>query len=127
NRPVRLISETPPINGFDVQLTIDLEVQQYVEQALETTLARQRTQEATNYEVTKPNGERERMDPTMGETVPYSAPAASSSLLNYENGHVIALASYPTFDNRWFEEGLSGDEFRQLFPETDDPDKSILV
>ena len=27
NRPVRVIEEVPPINGFDVQLTIDLELQ----------------------------------------------------------------------------------------------------
>ena len=38
DRPVRLIEEVPPVNGFDVQLTIDLDVQQYAEQALETTL-----------------------------------------------------------------------------------------
>ena len=34
-RPVRLIEEVPPVDGFDVQLTIDLTLQQYAEQALE--------------------------------------------------------------------------------------------
>ena len=43
-RPVRLIEEVPPIDGFDVQLTIDLDVQQYAEQALETTLEVRRTE-----------------------------------------------------------------------------------
>jgi len=40
---------------------------------------------------------------------------------------VVALASYPTFDNRWFEAGLSSTKFKQIFPVTEDPDKSILV
>ena len=127
NRPVRLIEEVPPINGFDVQLSIDLELQQYVEQALQTSLEARRGQPARNPEIVKPNGERERMDPSQGETVPFPAPAGSAVLMNYENGQVLALASYPTFDNRWFEAGISGDKFARLFPVTDDPDQSILV
>ena len=40
---------------------------------------------------------------------------------NYENGHVIALASYPTFDNRWFESDLGDGKFEQVFPTVVDP------
>ncbi|TVR21972.1 MAG: hypothetical protein EA389_14140 [Ilumatobacter sp.] len=127
NRPVRLIEEVPPINGFDIQLNIDLEVQQYVEQALQTSLENQRGQPAPNPEIVRPNGQRERLDPLQGETVPFPAPAGSAVVMDYESGAVIAVASYPTFDNRWFEAGVSGDKFRELFPVTDDPDQSILV
>ena len=66
NRPVRVIEEVPPINGFDVQLTIDLDLQQYAEQALETTLELRRTQTAPNPIVKKPDGTREKMDLTEG-------------------------------------------------------------
>ncbi len=127
NRPVRVIEEVPPINGFDVQLTIDLELQQYAEQAVETTLERRRTQEAPNPIVKKPDGTREPMDLTSGETVPFKAPAGSAVVLDYTTGEVMAMASYPTFDNRWFEAGLSSAKFGQIFPDTDDPDQSILV
>lgn len=127
NRPVRVVEEVPPINGFDVQLTIDLEVQTYVEQALETSLRSRRGELAPNPEVTKPDGSRERMDPTLPEEVPFSAPAGAAVVMNYDTAEVLAVASYPTFDNRWFEAGISGDKFRQLFPVTDDPDQSILV
>ncbi len=127
NRPVRVIEEVPPINGFDVQLTIDLDVQQYAEQAIETTLDLRRTQTAPNPIVKKPDGTRERMDLTQGEEVYFKAPAASSVVLDYTTGDIIAMASYPTFDNRWFEAGLSSTKFKQIFPVTDDPDKSILV
>jgi penicillin-binding protein 2 len=52
---------------------------------------------------------------------------------NHDNGHVIALATYPTFDNRWFEADLGDGKFEELFPAVDengdpiDPDESILV
>lgn len=127
NRPVRIISERPPVNGFDVQLTIDLEVQRYAEEALEETLKRRRTQLAPNPIVRKPDGTRERMDPELPEQVPYKAPAGSVVVMNYDTGAVAAMASYPSFDNRWFEAGISGDKFQQLFPQTEDPDQSILV
>ena len=55
NRPTRILEEVPPVNGFDVQLTIDLEVQQYAEQLLETTLIKRRTQLAPNPIVRKPD------------------------------------------------------------------------
>ncbi|MGH9132518.1 MAG: penicillin-binding transpeptidase domain-containing protein [Ilumatobacteraceae bacterium] len=130
-RPVRLIEEVPPINGFDVQLTIDLDLQQYAEQAIETTLEMRRElppeQQAPNPEVRKPNGDVEKMDPKLPDVVPYKAPAASALVMDYSNGQVKALASYPTFDNRWFEAGLSSEKFKQIFPDTEDPDRSILV
>jgi len=127
NRPVRVIEEVPPVNGFDVQLTIDLDIQKYAEQLLETTLEQRRTQFAPNPIVKKPDGSRQRMDLNQGPTVPYKAPAGSTLVMNYDTGAITAMASYPTFDNRWFEAGLSGTKFRQIFPETDDPDQSILV
>ena len=133
NRPVRVIEEVPPVNGFDVQLTIDLDVQQYAEQLLETTLEKRRTQEVRNPIVRKPDGSLDKMDPSRPDTVTYKAPAGSTVVMNYDTGEVVAMASYPTFDNRWFEAGLSGTKFSQIFPSTNpdgspiDPDQSILV
>ena len=133
NRPVRVIEEVPPVNGFDVQLSIDLDVQQYAEQALETTLEKRRTQQAENPIVEKPDGTRAKMDPNRPDTVNYKAPAGSTVVMNYDTGEVVAMASYPTFDNRWFEADLSGAKFSQIFPSRNpdgteiDPDRSILV
>jgi penicillin-binding protein 2 len=133
NRPVRLIEDVPPINGFDIQLTIDLELQQYAEQAIETTLRARRTQLAPNPKVRKPDGRIEKMAPSLPDQVYYKAPAASEVVMNYIDGSILAMASYPTFDNRWFEAGLSSEKFHEIFPTTDeagnpiDPDQSILV
>jgi penicillin-binding protein 2 len=133
NRPVRVLEEVDPINGYDVQLTIDLEYQQYAEQVLETTLKLRRTQTAPNPEVKKPDGTREKMDTTKPDIVFLKAPAGSEIIMDYSNGEIIAMASYPTFDNRWFEAGLSSAKFAQIFPSEKpdgtpiDPDESILV
>ena len=128
NRPIKLLEEVEPINGFDIQLTIDLELQQYVEQMLETTLKARRPVQVGNPEVlNQENGRIERLDPTLGPLVNHKAPAGSAIVMNYETGQVMAMASYPTFDNRWFEAGLSESKFAQIFPITEDPDLSILV
>jgi penicillin-binding protein 2 len=129
-RVVREIDRVPAINGRDVQLTIDLDQQQYAEQALETQLKLRRLALAPN-PVDKDS--KRRLDPDRGPTVAFKAPAGAVVIENYDNGQIVALATYPTFDNRWFEAGLDRDQFSELFPSTNadgtriDPDRSILV
>ena len=35
--------------------------------------------------------------------------------MNHQTGQIIAMASYPTFDNRWFSQDISGAKFDELF------------
>jgi len=125
---VRLLQNTPPVAGQDIQLTIDLQLQQYAEQTLETEL---RNRQELTPDQQPSNG----IDPKTGkpyyegfpDRVPFKAPAGSVVVLDHANGQIIAMASYPTFDNRWFNAGISKDKFDQLFPKSKDPDDSILV
>ena len=110
------------IAGNDLQLSIDLDVQQFAEQALETQLLVRRRVEAG--QIKMPDGT---PDPRYPEINYYKAPAGSVVVMNHNNGRVVAMASYPRFDLRWFDGGLPKDKFSQLFPITDDPDLSILV
>ena len=132
SRIVREVRRVPPINGNDVQLTIDLDQQQYAEQALETQLRNRQRDVATNPLDPETNFT-QLVFPEYPREVAYKAPAGSVVVQNYQNGQIIALASYPTFDNRWFEADLSGGKFDELFPSVDengdpiDPDESILV
>jgi penicillin-binding protein 2 len=48
-------------------------------------------------------------------------------MVNQDNGQVLAMASYPRFDSRWFTAGVSTEKFAQVFPKSEDPDMSILV
>lgn len=133
-RPIELVTERDPVPGFDIQLTIDLDLQQFVEQSVQTTLRARGEMKAKNIIVKDPiTGEQRPIDPDTGAFKSYKAPAGSSVVMNYLTGEVAAMASYPDFDNRWFEAGISGDKFREIFPVEDengdpiDPDESILV
>ncbi|MEY3493461.1 MAG: penicillin-binding protein 2 [Actinomycetota bacterium] len=117
------VERVEPVAGMDLQLAIDLDLQQYAELALETQLRLRRFVETCQA--------RDENDlpvkPQFPECQNLKAPAGSVVLSNYATGEILALASYPTFDNRWFTSSLSGDKFSQIFPRTEDPDKSILV
>ena len=119
---LRLIERVEPIAGNDLQLSIDLTVQQFAEQVLETQLLLRRRVEAGQVKLLDGT-----LDPQYAEINYYKAPAGSVVVMNHNSGRVVAMASYPRFDVRWFGGGLSKDKFSQLFPQTDDPDKSILV
>jgi len=120
-RFLRQLERKDAIPGNDIQLTIDLEMQQFTEQALQQELLmRRRTEAPTVLSFGEP-------DPRYPEVTYYKAPAGSSVLLNHETGEIAAMASYPNFDNRWFNAGITGEKFSQLFPNTEDPDQSILV
>ncbi len=120
-RILRLIERKEPIPGNDLQLSINLDIQQFTEQALQNELlVRRRTEAPTVLSFGQP-------DPAYPDVTYYKAPAGSSVVLNHETGEVVAMASYPNFDNRWFNAGISSDKFAELFPVTKDPDQSILV
>ena len=120
-RILRLIERKEPIPGNDLQLSIDLDIQQFTEQALQNELlVRRRTEAPTVLSFGQP-------DPAYPEITYYKAPAGSTVVLNHETGAVVAMASYPNFDNRWFNAGITSEKFAELFPATKDPDQSILV
>ena len=144
---IRVVSETPPVPGNDIQLSIDLDLQQYAEQALQTQLRMRRN---LPYSGDRSGAPRNPIDKTTGRPtffkimpdgskryypafVPYKAPAGAVVVQSSVNGQVLAMASYPTFDNRWFGGGVTGAKLSQIFPsagpngEKLDPDKSTLV
>lgn len=120
-RILRVLERKEAVPGNDIQLTIDLDMQQFTERSLQTELLLRRRTEAPNV---LSFGE---PDPAYPEVTFYKAPAGSSVVLNHETGEVVAMASYPNFDNRWFNAGITSEKFAELFPKTDDPDQSILV
>lgn len=120
-RFLRQLERKEPTPGNDIQLTIDLDMQQFTERALQNEVMVRRRTEAPTILL---NGE---PDPQYPEITYYKAPAGSSVVLNNETGEVVAMASYPNFDNRWFNAGISSEKFGELFPVTKDPDLSILV
>jgi len=118
----RVLERVEPQSGRDIQLSLDFKLQQFAEQALETQLlVRQRNEAA---QVMLPEGI---PDPQYDEVNYYKAPAGSVVLMNHATGEVVAMASYPRFDSRWFTANINAEKFAQVFPRTDDPDRSILI
>ena len=121
-RLLRLLERVEPVVGNDLQLSLDMTLQQFAEQALETQLMLRRRVEAGT--INLPDGT---PDPLFPEINYYKAPAGSVVLINHDTGQIVAMASYPRFDSRWFNSGITNDIYAKIFPNTDDPDQSILV
>ncbi len=118
-----VVERVEPTPGNDLQLAIDLDLQQFAEQALETQLRLRRFVETCQAK----DANKISVKPQFPDCQNLKAPAGSVVVSNHATGELLALASYPTFDNRWFNAGVSSDKFAQIFPRDDDPDKSILV
>ena len=89
-RPQRVIQDTDPVQGHDVELTIDSKVQAVTEQALLRAL-----QDAHKAKF------------------PHAA-AAAAVALDVKTGDVIAMASVPTYDPSLFLNGISKKQWASL-------------
>ncbi|MCU4185500.1 penicillin-binding protein 2 [Acidiferrimicrobium sp. IK] len=90
------LSSTPPVQGHDLKLSIDGNVQQAAVTAVEQGLNVARTQFDT---VTKRN---------------FDAPAGSAVVEDPQDGTLLALATFPSYDPRQFIGGISQKNYQAL-------------
>ena len=95
---LRELDDRPPVPGADLMTTIDLEAQKLVEEALREGVKKART-------VADPEGRNNGY---------YKAPAGSAVVLDPDDGSVVAMASYPTFNPAKFVGGVSADYWSKL-------------
>jgi penicillin-binding protein 2 len=107
NRVIREIERVEPEPGADLQLTIDLKLQQYAEQMLITELSLRRTVAPSIVE---------KIDGTVVR-IPenFKAPVGSLIVEDVNTAEIMAMASYPTYDNRWFNTGTDNLVLDALF------------
>ena len=95
NRSVRTVSRQAPRPGSDIQLNVDIDVQSRAETVLV-----------------------EKLDALRGTSqrdgVRRGAPAGSVVVLNPNDGGVVALATYPSYDPSEFVNGISQERYTQL-------------
>jgi penicillin-binding protein 2 len=93
--PVRVISERPPRAGDDLVLSIDVDVQALAEQKVQQGLADARA---------RPNRDGSRNNGTTGSAV----------VIDPNNGQLIAMASYPSYDPNLAVDGFDQAEWAAL-------------
>lgn len=95
-RVLRTLASRAPVQGSDLQLTIDLDVQRLAEESLQKGLEAARRTFDKN------------------EKKHFVAPAGSVVVLDPRDGSVLAMASNPTYDPASFVNGIRPDVFAAL-------------
>ncbi|MBV9411915.1 MAG: penicillin-binding protein 2, partial [Acidimicrobiia bacterium] len=90
------LGTTPAVQGHDVQLTIDLDVQKLAEESLQQGLQAARG----SYD--------------KSQAKHFVAPAGSVVVMDPRDGSIVAMASNPTYDPSIFVNGIKPDLFAQL-------------
>lgn len=93
NKFTRILATQEPEAGKNLVLNIDYDLQATLFRALKTSVQ-------TNH-----------------------SPAGAAVALNPQNGQVLALVSYPAYDNNLFFKGLSPDQYKAIF---EDPNQPLL-
>ncbi|HEY6698132.1 MAG TPA: penicillin-binding protein 2 [Acidimicrobiales bacterium] len=94
--PVRVISDRQPRPGDDLVLSIDIDLQALAEQALQQGLADARAR------------------PPRNGNPPNNATTGATVVEDPNNGQLLALASYPTYDPTAFVDGIDASEWNFL-------------
>ncbi|MGH2558990.1 MAG: penicillin-binding protein 2 [Thermomicrobiales bacterium] len=96
----RILGENPVVPGKNLKLTIDLELQAAASEALQVGFA-------FSNEDRRANDVQENAPPKE-----YTAGAGAVVALDPRTGEVLAMVSFPTYDNRLFLEGISARKYK---------------
>jgi penicillin-binding protein 2 len=118
-RITRVLGYEAPLDGNSVVLTLDLELQKVLEQALEKNIQATKALQLAAYEANP-----EKYDALVvqrGGTPIKVAETGAAVVMDVHSGKVLALASYPSFSLSLFENGIGYEEYKVLAEDTRAP------
>lgn len=108
---VEILNTVQPQGGKNVELSIDIELQQVVEQALRDNIAATQLEEQELIKKDHEKYEKLRSDISTIAT----AETGAIVVMGVNTGKVLAMASYPDYDLNMFSDGIDDAEFELLF------------
>ncbi|MDP3837185.1 MAG: penicillin-binding protein 2 [bacterium] len=90
-RRKKIVSETPPVAGYNLKLSLDLDLQRKAEEVTKAWLEKTKTHRA------------------------------SVIIMNPQNGSILALVSLPAYDNNLFARGISHAEYNIYLEDENNP------
>ena len=111
-----ILSSTDPKQGDNVVLTIDVPLQQAVEESLAKNIPEIKNKQIEQYnkykDVEKPFGKKAYKGIDLDDID--LAESGAAVVIDVETGDVLAIASYPTFDPNFFIQGMTDEEYKEL-------------
>lgn len=119
---VRELSYTEPIDGSDVILTIDLDLQRVMDAALEGQIHALFNEEMEHMDERWRSKNKETLDEYRENNREISlAQQGAMIAMDPNTGEVLAMSSYPTFDLSLFSGGISPDDWNDIVTAKNNP------